>query len=332
LASRIARLLLLFVLLLLPLALLSGNKPLYATTPVLPRAVPISLSSEQARQASQYFWDAFHGNDYDRVDDVIAHLTAAYAEYPDDPTLAMLLGMSHYWKFQERGRASLKVAEVLPHLELALRHLQKAQELNPRDRIVPGFVEGGKATLGLLTGDAALEEEGLRGLRRVGRLDATAQGFTIGLVYSAVLSERDCRYAEGIEGFFTNMDGCAHFPIPRHFPYAPRPIYHWLALQARKDPVCYNNDIVPHNFEGLGLALGDAFLKEGKMCQAALAYKSIKDSPNYCRWPYKSQLETRLKNMEALKCKFRAETAQFDVPEPALFLQSSYSCTACHAR
>src|SRR5262245_44605767 len=125
---------LLLLILLLPPALWLAATPVSASPPLLCRALPTSQASARAHDASLAFWEAFHGNRYDHVDDVISQLTIACQEHPDDPTLNMLLGMSHYWKFQERGRAALKVAEVLPHLELAVGFLQKAQQLNLRSR------------------------------------------------------------------------------------------------------------------------------------------------------------------------------------------------------
>ena len=80
------------------------------------------------------------------------------------------------------------------------------------------------------------------------------------------------------------------------------------------------------------LALGDAYLKQGKIAQARMAYKSVKRCPNYCTWSYKEQLEVRLANLQTLKIKFQDDTAHFDVCEPAMSYLSSYSCTGCHAR
>ncbi len=84
--------------------------------------------------------------------------------------------------------------------------------------------------------------------------------------------------------------------------------------------------------EGTLLGLGDAYLKQGRIAQARMAYKSIKRCPSYSSWPYQAQLNVRLGNLEPVKNQFRAQTAQLDVLEPAMLFQSSFSCTACHAR
>ena len=68
------------------------------------------------------------------------------------------------------------------------------------------------------------------------------------------------------------------------------------------------------------------------VAKARMAYRSVKRAPTYSSWPYKEQLECRLANLEGTRDKFRADADKLDVSEPAMFLHSSYSCTACHAK
>jgi hypothetical protein len=142
----------------------------------------------------------------------------------------------------------------------------------------------------------------------------------------------DCRYPQALEGYFAMIDAGAGFRVPRHFPRLGPVLYSYMAFRARKDPVIYNTEVAPHNLEGGLIGLGDAFLKQGKIAKARMVYKSIPRCPNYPNWKYKHHLQTRLANLEVLRDKFRADSGNLDVSEPAMFFQSSFSCTGCHAR
>ena len=104
-----------------------------------------------------------------------------------------------------------------------------------------------------------------------------------------------------------------------------------MELRARKDPVCFDTKLAPHNLEGTLLGLGDTHLKKGSLVKARMAYRSVKRAPGYASWPFEAQLEYRLAHLEEVRDKFRCDTRRLDVSEPAMFLQSSYACTACHA-
>jgi hypothetical protein len=212
-----------------------------------------------------------------------------------------------------------------------LRFSEKAQQLDPSIRLNPGFIAVDKAILGFLDGQPALVEEGFDGIRQNTRNDPHFQGFVQGWVFSAMMSERDPHYHEAIDGYFATMDSCANFHVPRRLPRVGPVILSYVAFKARKDLVCYNNTVAPHNMEGTLLGLGDTYLKQGDVLQARMAYKSVRRCPSYPTWPYKEQLDTRLANLDMLGNKYRADTGKFDVREPAMHFQSSYSCTGCHA-
>jgi hypothetical protein len=306
---------------------------LSGTIKQLPRPETISHASDKACKASQFFWEAFHGNDYARIDEVLAALAAADAECPDDPILTWLLAASNTWKFLERGRAHLTAEQVKVHAVASLHLCQKAEKLDPSRRIIPSFTELGKVVVGHLDGNAALLEEGFQGLRRLTREDPKLQGFVQGWVFSALWCENHPCWNDNIESQFATIDSCTGFRAPRMFPRIGPVLYNYVGHRAARhgDPYCYNNDIVPHNMEGAFLALGDTYLKKGQITQARMAYKSIERCPNYPSFVYKDVVATRLANLEVLRDKFRTDTGKFDVCEPAMFFQSSYACTACHA-
>lgn len=298
-----------------------------------PDAAPsIAVDEGDTCQVIDHFWSVFQGNDYEQVDDLISELTVAHDEHPDDATVAFLLGGSHLWKFQERGRACLSADSVLPHAELAVHYLGKVQELDPGRRTVDVFRHFAEADVALVQGDEPFLSQSLSAIRVDACQDPAFNGFVQGWVFSAVMSEDDCNYPEAIEGYFATFDACAGFRVPRSLPRLGPLLYSFLKLQARKDPVCFNTKLAPHNLEGTLLGLGDAFVKNGNFLKARMAYRSARRAPSYESWPYQDQIELRLANLRDLEVKFSSETGQLDVSEPAMFFQSSYACTACHAR
>lgn len=297
-----------------------------------PACYPLDcIENQKSRQAAARFWQVFQASEYEQVDDVIAQLTEAHEEDPGQPTLAFLLGACHLWKFQERGRAALPAAAVALDAKLAVHYLQAVKELEPDRRTVDVFLDFAKVDVALVEGDRALLQEGLQGIRKDACQDPAFNGFVQGWVFSAVMSEDDCNYREAIEGYFATIDTCAGFRAPRLFPRLGPVLYGYIALRARKDPVCYNTALAPHNMEATMLGLGDAYVKQGRVETARIAYRSAKRAPSYSNWLYQDELECRLANLDALKVKFRSETAMLDVSEPAMFFQCSFSCTACHA-
>ncbi len=317
----------LFPPMLLGLCLLLPLAPCHSSAP----PCPPPPDGTNACEAIDHFWKVFQGNDYAHVDEVIGHLTAAQAAHPQDATINFLLGGSHLWKFHERGRANRSAASVAPHAHLALHHLKIVKELDPNRRTVDVFRDLAIANVALLQGDKALLEESFEAIRSDTRKDPAFNGFVQGWVFSALMSHQDCRYPEAIAGYMATFDTCAGFRVPRAIPRVGPILYSYLALRGRKDSVCSNSALVPHNLEATFLGLGDAHLKNGSIVKARMAYRSVKRAPSYAAWPYKEQLECRLANLAGVRDKFRADTGKLDVIEPAMFLQSSYACTACHA-
>jgi hypothetical protein len=104
-------------------------------------------------------------------------------------------------------------------------------------------------------------------------------------------------------------------------------------ILSKADPACYNTDIAPHNLEGTFLGLGDAYAKNGQLPQARASYQNARNTPSYKTWKYQSIVEARLAQLDKLQAKFSADSGQLRVAtEPAMFFQSAYSCTACHAQ
>lgn len=314
----------------LSVALATGT--LRSTPPTITKADPLPKQSERAQRAGLLFWEAFHGNDYCKIDAVIAELAAAYQETPCDPVLTTLLGAAHNWKFQERRRVCRSAADFRDHLVVSVQLFERSAKLDPRNRIVPGLAVAAKATLGVLDNNKALVDQAYDEMKKNTKADVVVHGFVEGWVMSALMQHDDPRYGDNLEWFFLGFDKCAGIRVPRLLPIVPRIALAWLSIRGLADNVCYNTDVAPHNLEATLMGLGDVFLKQGRVAQARMSYNSVKRCPNYAGWVYKDQLEHRLKNLETLRDKFRADTGKLDVAEPAMFFQSAFACTGCHAK
>jgi hypothetical protein len=221
---------------------------------------------------------------------------------------------------------------VRQNVVLAFRLCSRAHELNPSHRLVPGFIASSQCLLGALDHNAGLFDDAYRQLLQNTHDFPQFNGFVQGSVVSGMVSRCDYRYGSSIDGYFASITSCAGIPLPRFWPHAGRLGYGIVYERSRHCPLCYNTCIAPHNLEGSFLGLGDAYLKQGRLCQARTAYRSVRRVPSYGCWKFKDQLETRLANLKPLACKFEADTGQFDVTEPAMLVQSRYACTGCHAR
>jgi len=305
---------------------------LHEPPPLIPLGDPISTCSPRATQATTQFWAIFHAADYCQVDVALAGLCAAHQENPNDQTVTLLLGICHLWKFEERGRAQTPDPAITQHLFLGLRLCERARELDPNHRLIPGFIAQASWLAGIVQSDPARLEQTYCDLLQNTKAYPQFHGFLQGWVLSAMLSECDPRYPKAIDGYQATIDSCIGFPAPRNFPIAGPVVYSILAKRGQKHTVCYNTCVAPHNLEGTFLGFGDAYLKQGKIKQARIAYESVKRAPSYPSWQYKDLLEARLGNLPTLKLKFRAETGQLDVTEPAMSFQSCFACAVCHAR
>lgn len=319
------------------LAVCLATSTLRSTPPPaqLPYPLPLPKQSERACRAGKLFWEVFNGNEYCKVDAVIAELTAAHQETPCDARLNGLLGSAHLWKFMERRRVCKTGPEFRDHVVSAQRHMASALRIDPNIRAIKALEPASRVALAVLDNDPARLEQALDDMRRNTKADPNFHGFVQGFTFAHVYAHDDPRYPEAIEGYFATLDNCMGFRVPRGLPipvFGPL-LQSWLAARALRDPGCYNTEVAPHNLEATLLGLADAYLKQGKLTQARNWYASTKRIRTYPDWFFKDQVDHRLQNLEALRDKFRSDPPNREVAEPVMYSsQSTYACSACHAR
>ena len=323
-AGKLAPLLLFGLLL---LAIPSPHSGLAAGPPAV-----AACDGEKARQAIDHFWKVFQGNDYVRVDAVIRHLALAQGEDPATLTLA-----TFSWRQATSGNTTSAAAPARRCFSrrspyLALHYLKTVQELDPHRRTGDVFAHFAMTDVGQLQGNRALVEESLEAILGTTRgKDPAFNGFVQGWVFSA-MSEKDCRYSEAIEGVLCALDTCAGFRVPRSLPRlgpvldppgAACPEGSGL-LQYRPGPAQSRSN--PHGPRRRPPRKRQPLRRPGWRTEV----------PGGRRVTRPGRTRTRSNagwaSLDALKCKFRAETGKLDVHGPAMFFQSACACTACHAK
>jgi len=300
--------------------------------------LPVSDVTPQALDASVMFWHALQGDHYDDLPAAIAALDAAVAVHPNFSKLNMLAGMAYAWLYFGqfspeadglRGQPAYEalLAQAIPR---AVSYLAQARQLDPGDRILPGFLTAMQFIQARVNHDQAAEDAAYNALLANTKAYPQFQGFVQGWVLTAMYPADSPRFADGINGYFATLDACVGFKVSQDNPSAPEFVFNILA---RADPACYNTTVAPHNLEGTFLGLGDAFAKQGKLAQARAAYENVLRVPVYHSWTYYHLLEARLDQLDKLQADFSAISGQARVPPtgPVMFFQGYYACTSCHA-
>ena len=298
-----------------PTTAVSSDLHLRAPRPAQAQASP------SAARAHGVFWEAFYGERYEAIPDVLRQLTIAYLENPRDAQTALLLGHTHLWKAAERAREEKRDPTMIDHVVLAEHYFEHAHRLAPDDHRILGWLGSVRLPLGAARADDALRAEGDRLLREAVRRHPRFNHFTAAFV-RASLPVDDPRFQEALEQMWKNIDACSG-SRPNAEEGGELNAYE---LAQRADPVCANTEKAPHNFEGFILTLGDMLVKAGKPEEAIAAYERARLSPTYDAWPYRAVLESRKESAP--------ETARrVSGGEPAPMVPgSAYSCVVCHAK
>ena len=283
-------------------------------------------NTELAQKAKQTFWDAFYGARYDQLPEVLKLLTAAYLENPRDPQITLYLAHSHLWAISERSRRMERDPRITDHLILADKYFTEAYRLNPGDVRILGLGASVKLALGRIHQDEKLTREGYFMLLRAIEGYPEFNYFTASFVLSNLPSDSE-RFKEAVEYAWRNLDVCTDRRLDRkNLDYTP---FMGLETITGAKRVCWSTPLVPHNFEGFFLHMGDVLTKQGDLEMARRAYETAMLSESYQSWRFKSVLEARLANIEENARRFQQNDPN---DQPEIMFNSSYACAACHAK
>lgn len=299
--------------------------------PIAIRSAPVkaaeSSTTELAGHAKASFRTALFEADYAGNARAQRLLTAAYLENPRDPELALLLAHSHLWQLSERSRVEPVDPQITDHALLAEHYFDEALLLAPDDARIHGWLGAARLAIGSIHDDEKSTRRGyfqlLAGARAYPQFNAFSAAYPLGSQ-----PRDDPRFREAVEFMWRNLDACGGSAFDReNFSYEEAMAYE---TDRGVERVCWSTALVPHNFEGFFLVMGDLLTKAGDVENARRAYESAKLSSSYPTWRYAPALEARLAHLEDRARQF--ERASSVDEEPEMMFSSDYACTGCHAR
>jgi hypothetical protein len=294
-----------------------GDRSTIAGTPAEPQPLPPAVAA---------FRDAFETQRYDLVPALAAQLSAAAADAPEDPELALTLGLVHLWGAAEVGRIGGDAGREATHALEALTRLEHARTVAPDDARIDGFIGAVRMRIGLETGNADLVARGLAEIAAGAARHPEFNEFVLLLVLSR-LPRDDARFAGAFAATRRTMEAC-NLPVTEETPS--------LALDRQPvgitgpDRVCWNGPRALHNFEGTWLFVGDLYVKGGRPDLARALYANARTFPeSFATWGFHELLDERIERADEHAARFAdADPAN----DPEMVADSPVQCAVCHAR
>lgn len=290
-----------------------------------PKKTMSAERSQSAISADDFFWQHFHAGDYEKSDEILKILKAAFLENPNDGLLASHIGFTHAWRISERSRLKNIPPNIVDEAILAEWYFDEALRLLPKDARIKGFLADMKMAVGTIFKDERKIREGYFLGQEAIKDWPEFNHFTIGYALSTKPAS-DEKFQEGLEGQWKTLDLCQEETFDRKNPdYSKVMLKEESSKLIRKKSVCWNSKIAPHNFEGFFMNMGDMLLKSGRKKDALVIYENAKLSKTFDQWPHKEVLLGRIAKAQ------QAEEGTPDryAPKP-MMIDSQISCMACH--
>lgn len=275
-----------------------------APRPAGPSAAALAAAGEAAFFAT--LW-----GDADREREALELLGAAVRKNPADGRSYFLLGMTHLQRFARLVGPDPRTAPAPLREEIARARaaLDRAVELLPDDRRVPGFRGAATFTEGVVTGDGRRIEEGLAQLRASVALFPEFNSFSFIGAVAPVVGPSDPLFAEVMEYVGDPLTAaCSPFTQPE---------------------ICGNAGKAPRNVEGSLVLFGDLFAKAGDARRATGFYTLAKAFPGAEGWRFRALVDERLRTV-------RERVALYQDGDPAndppLIGVGAEACASCHYR
>jgi hypothetical protein len=189
--------------------------------------------------------------------------------------------------------------------------LDRAVDLVPADRRIPGFRAAATYMRGVVERDEALQELGLQQLRDSIRLYPEFNTFDFIGTVAFVVPSTSPLYAEAMEYVGDPLNAaCSPFTQPE---------------------ICGNKGKAPHNIEGSLVLFGDLFAKAGDATRAAgfyrLALADFSALGNGQPWRFRELAEQRLATVSQRVAAYRDDDPSND---PPLVGYRQEACAVCH--
>ena len=297
-----------------------------------PSRVARASDSELSRLANRRFWEIFHAGQYERADEALELLQAAWYQNPHDAVLVSHMAWAHLWQLAERERRHDTSARILDHAILSQHYFTEALELVPDEPRYTGFLTSVEMAVASITDNEALRRQAyFRGLKSI-KLWPEFNGFTVAFSMLGALPPSHEKFAEGLEMMWRNNDACALYRVDRRNPDLGA--FLSIAPQTMPDTwkrACINSWIAPYNLEGYLLVFGDALVKSGDWQLGVNLYRQIEKTPDFTTWPYAHLIEVRIRDVEANVARFGKAAVSGQPPaSTGMMFNSTYTCMGCH--
>lgn len=293
---------------------------------VTPKKEAIASRSEAAAKADELFWTTFHYGKYDKIQNVLEVLTAAYLRTPNDAKTAAHIAWLHNWRIAERARMDSPPATITDDTILARRYFQEAVKLDPSDARYLGFLAGHTVAEGTLHKDERLIRKGYFMMLDAIKAWPEFNLFTGGYVMSRLPVDSP-QFREGLEWQWQALDTCIEGKLDR-----ANPDYSQYMVKETTEGTkraCWNSWIAPHNLEGFFLNMGDMLVKSGDWQTAQRIYANARLLRSYPIWKYQSVLEDRINQAQANVAGLNASDG---ASKARMMINSEFACMACHQR
>lgn len=292
-----------------------------------PAKVGASTRSEMALEADKTFWKVFHAGDYQRIDEALNALTAAYLLTPNDAVTAAHIGWLHIWRLSERARLDQIPPTITDDAVLSRKYFQEAVTLHPGEARYLGFLAGSTLAEASIHQDEKLKRRGYYMMQDAIAAWPEFNLFSGGYVMSGRPADSK-QFREGLDWIWRNVEACSNEPVDRVNPDFSR----YTGTYTTEGPkrACYNSKIAPHNFEGFFLNLGDMLVKSGDWELGKRAYSAAKFSPDYSNWKFQNVLEERIANAQTNVAAFNEVPVPGQKERNPIMFASAFACMGCH--
>jgi hypothetical protein len=230
-------------------------------------------------------------------------LTAAVVD-PADGRTWLLLGLDHLWLAAEGDK---KDPLTIEHLMLSERYLSRAQELLPDDRRIPSWLVPVRLSLAGIEGKKDRQGEVMQQLLAAYAEDPTFHSFTLALL-SFDNPPASPEFQRGLEALRSTRSACT--------PENP-------------DPSCQDLPRWPHNREAFATFFADYELKAGHPDLAREHLLTAQRQPGYAQWPFRTETEERLKNLDTYAALY-ADADRGNDPPMLMASSGGLVCRSCH--
>jgi hypothetical protein len=294
-----------------------------------PRKVATADRTAAALNADKVFWATLHSGNYGGIGKALEVQTAAYLADPKDAISAAHTGWLYIWRLSESQRLDALPATITESAVLARKYFEEAVALQSNEARYRGFYAAALLTEGNIHQDERLTRRGYFTM-----LDAIKQWpefnlFTGGYVFSRRPAESE-QFKQGLDWQWQALDACTGASVDRKNPDYSQ--YMKLETIEGVKRVCWNSWIAPHNFEGFFLNMGDMLVKSGDWQTARTIYANARLSTTYNQWPYRQELEDRIRDSQQNVAAFSAPQSAQANKDKTIMVGSKFSCMACHQK